>query len=289
MSADIGHFRVLRDLNPFLGHGPRDVKAYVISYPSGDLTINGWLYEPADKPMSNPSHPIDRPAPKGGAILAGHGGVWGIPVHYDHVHRRLAKAGWTVVIPSYRGEDGSDGEIEFTFGEVDDTIACGRALSELDRVDPEIIWLIGSSHGAMVNLHALATDDGHRMFRGTFSVSGVYDLPLWLDWLNENDHILLGDPDLMRIMSLDSDQLAQRSVIKVVDRITRPVMLAHGGSDSMVPVEQTTALAGALRSAGNTGVRERIEPGSEHEYIWAPERPDAVATWTEVMDIINPD
>jgi dipeptidyl aminopeptidase/acylaminoacyl peptidase len=131
----IGKFEILGALPQFLGRGPSDVNAYRVRYKSGDLDIAAWFYEPSQNPLSDPVHPIDFPAPPGAAIICGHGGVGGIPDHYDLCLRRLAKAGWTIAVPAYRGEDGSGGKIEFALGEVDDTLACLQAVQSFQYVD----------------------------------------------------------------------------------------------------------------------------------------------------------
>ncbi|HDS30257.1 MAG TPA: hypothetical protein ENN67_04350 [Firmicutes bacterium] len=289
MTGRFGEFTIIKPLSPYLGRGSREVRSHHVIYKSGDLAITAWLYLPPENYDGAPKggHPLDLPAPKGGAIVAGHGGIWGVPSHYDNVLRRLAASGWTVAAPSYRGENGSDGKIEFALGEVDDTIACWKALTSLDKIDPSRTWLLGSSHGAMVNLHLLARDDFPKEIPGAVSVSGVYDLTTWFIWMEETRHFLLEDPFFKRLLESGAEALEQRSVIYKADKIGKPIFLLHGQKDSMVPEEQTWNLANELETAGNFAYKLRIDTGAEHEYIWAPDRPGTDTTWSEILNFIE--
>jgi dipeptidyl aminopeptidase/acylaminoacyl peptidase len=294
MSDSDEKFRFIKDLPPFLGHGPTDVISQIVEFNSGNLKISGWLYQPAALASTNSPHPLDKMAMPGAAIICGHGGVGGIPAHYDVVFRRLAKAGWTVAVPSYRGEDGSDGEIEFAHGEVDDTLACMEAVEELPDVDPENIWLLGSSHGAMVSLLAAArisekskTNSGCFTIKGVIAISGIYDTSKWLDGIRNTDHLLMSDPFVRSLMKLDDQELHIRSAINVAGSIRIPVLLVHGDSDMIVPHEQSIIMADALKSSLNNSCKLHIEPGSDHEFVWGPERDHARNTWAEIAKFIG--
>ncbi|MCX6646179.1 MAG: alpha/beta fold hydrolase [bacterium] len=294
MSGSIGKFRIIKTLPLFLGHGPADVISQIVQFDSGNLKISGWLYKPTDQADKKSTHSLDTKAIPGAAVICGHGGVGGIPAHYDVVFRRLAKAGWTVAAPSYRGEGGSDGEIEFAHGEVDDTLACMKAVGELPVVDPENIWLLGSSHGAMVSLLAAAkifdtinTGGRYYKIKGVVSISGIYDICKWLDGVRKTDHLLMSDPFVRSLMKLNDQELQTRSAINVAGNIGIPVLLVHGESDMIVPHEQSIIMADALKSSGNNSCKLHIEPGSDHEFVWGPEREHARNTWAEIAKFID--
>jgi dipeptidyl aminopeptidase/acylaminoacyl peptidase len=263
------------------------VRANVVAYKSGDLKINAWLYEPpAKKGAGAKNHPIDRRAPSGLALVVGHGGIWGIPAHYDAVLRRLAAAGWTIAAPSFRGEDGSEGEVEFALGEADDMIACWKALADLPKVDPSRTWFLGSSHGAMAGLIAMSKETMPREAPGVIAGWGVYDVGGWLDWMGVVDHPMLSEPYFQAMRTMDDDSLEMRSAISMTDNIRGAILLLHGRSDTMVPIEQSEKMADAMAESGNEAAI-RFEPGADHEYIWGPERKDATNSWTAIMDFIE--
>jgi dipeptidyl aminopeptidase/acylaminoacyl peptidase len=287
----VGEFTIVKPLKPYLGRGSRDASAYHVIYKSGDLAITGWLYLPPEDYNGSPrsGHPVDLPAPDGGAMVVGHGGIWGIPAHYDNTLRRLASAGWTIAVPNYRGEGGSDGKIEFAMGEVDDAVACWKALTSLPGVNPSKTWLMGSSHGAMVNLLALCREDSGCNFPGAIAASGVYDLPQWLMWLEETGHFLLEEPVFKRLLDAGFEELEKRSVIYKVDKIRAPVFLLHGESDTMVPDSQARDMAEQLAASGHENHRLRIDIGVDHEYIWAPDRSQSIDAWSDILKFIESD
>ncbi len=289
MKTRTGEFTVVKPLRPFLDRGPRDVRAHHVLYKSGDLAISAWLYLPPEnfEPAPRSGHPLDLPAPPGGALVVGHGGIRDIPAHYDLTLRRLAASGWTIAAPGYRGEGGSDGDVEFALGEVDDTIACRQALLSLTGIDPSRTWLLGSSHGAMASLHALAREPGADEIPGAVALSGVYDLPEWFAWMKRIGHYLLDEPYFQFLLKMGADELERRSVIRYAHKIKAPVFLLHGKSDTMVPVEQTIELSKTLEKQDGAVSRLRLDKGADHEYIWAPDRPQSVNAWSEILGFIE--
>jgi len=288
MGNKAGEFTILRPLKAFMGRDNPEVRASLASYFSGGLAISCWLYRPPENYDFSPRgmHPLDMPAPEGGALVVGHGGVDGVPAHYDYVLRRLAYSGWHIAAPGYRGEDGSDGEIEFAKGEVDDTLACFEALTALPGVKAEKTWLLGSSHGAMVSLLALAKDGG-RKIPGAIVLAGVYDLFEWIDWLEESGHFLHDDAHLKAIYELSDAEKRMRSAKIVADKIEAPVMLFHGEDDTLVPCEMSKSMGDEFARTGKINYSLIIEPGEDHEYIWGPERPAARRMWDAALRFIE--
>src|SRR5262249_44512173 len=54
-------------------------------------------------------------------------------------------AGFVVMCPSFRGENGNAGNFEMMFGEVDDAAAAVRWLAAQKTVDPKRIYVFGHS------------------------------------------------------------------------------------------------------------------------------------------------
>lgn len=284
----IGEFTILRPVAPFLNRDFPGVTASLVSYFSGELAISACLYQPPENFDGAPSgmHPLDMPAPDGGAIVVGHGGIGGIPAHYDFVMRRLAGSGWHVAASNYRGEMGSDGEIEFAKGEVDDTITLWKNLTSLPGVDPAKTWLVGSSHGAMASLLALASVENPGI-PGAVALAGVYDMVLWFDWIRQTNHFLLHDAEFSPVLKLSKKELKLRSVVEVADKIDAPVYLFHGSDDSMVPPGQSEILANRFADSGKNNYRMLIELGEDHEYMWGPDRSAAIRFWDEALRFIE--
>ena len=90
-------------------------------------------------------------------LISNHGGFAGLPDWDDPKGfcALAAKAGWVMAESSYRGEDGSDGEIEVCLGEVDDVLAMLEVVRSQSYADPDRIAMLGVSHGGCVTSRAV--------------------------------------------------------------------------------------------------------------------------------------
>jgi dipeptidyl aminopeptidase/acylaminoacyl peptidase len=61
--------------------------------------------------------------------------------------RPFVEAGFVVLMPSYRGENGNPGAFERYFGEVDDAAAALEYLRNLRQVDPRYLYAAGDTMG----------------------------------------------------------------------------------------------------------------------------------------------
>jgi dipeptidyl aminopeptidase/acylaminoacyl peptidase len=284
--TEFGPFQIIRPLTPFMLRGDSSVRANIVSYKSGPLTITGWLYLPPLEKTPPPvsSHPLDLPAPPGGALIVGHGGIDGVPAHYDYALRRLAFAGWTIAAPDYRGESGSEGNVEFALGEADDLLACWTAVTSLPDVNPSSTWLLGSSHGAMASMMALSRSNCPPGIPGAIAMWGAYNIPAWLDWMEQLKHPGLNEPFIRSLLTMDESALDARSAIKHASEIRGSVLLLHGKEDTIIPYTQSVAMSEALAIAGNPNYTLRIGSPADHEYIWGPDRMEAIQGWQAIIE-----
>jgi len=143
-----------------------------VSYPSGELTVRGFLFVPPGEGA-------------GPAVVFNHGGVSGVSEDMKRRSRDLARLGYVVLAPTYRGEGGSDGVVEVAAGEVDDVLAGAQILARHPRVDPRRIAIAGSSHGALISVLAVAREP--KRFGCVAAACGVMDVVSWYHYLVEND------------------------------------------------------------------------------------------------------
>jgi dipeptidyl aminopeptidase/acylaminoacyl peptidase len=119
-------------------------------------------------------------------------------------------------------------------------------------VDRERIALVGASMGGQVALLAAA----HKPpIRAVASYSAPADLARWRD---ANPFVRDYLDDLC-----GPEGLPVRSPIFRVAQIDAPVLLIHGDKDENVSVQQTVAMADALKSHGKQ-VETLIVPGASH-------------------------
>lgn len=89
-------------------------------------------------------------------LIINHGGFEGLGTDWnsgacvDH-----ARGGRVVAQSAYRGEDGSEGEIEVCLGEVDDVLTLTRLVTQQPYADAERVSMFGLSHGGCITLRAV--------------------------------------------------------------------------------------------------------------------------------------
>jgi dipeptidyl aminopeptidase/acylaminoacyl peptidase len=219
-----------------------DIVQMEVAYPSGDLTVRGFLFLPSG---SGP----------GPAVVFNHGGVSGVSEDMKRRSHDLAGLGYVVMAPAYRGEGSSEGVVEVAKGEVDDVLAAAELLSHHPRVDAHRIAVTGSSHGALISVLAAAREPAR--FRCVVEASGVMDVVSWYRYLVENDFDV-SDSLSVAVYGHGPDDKPEafriRQAIRVAGNIQAPVLLQQGGMDRTVPPEQARLMEKILREAGHDGV-----------------------------------
>lgn len=105
-----------------------------ITYKSGDLSLKAWISK---------NHEADKKYP---AVVYLHGGFGFNEKNWEEAQAYI-DAGFILMTPMLRGENGNPGSYELLYGEVNDLIAAAEYLSEQPYVDPDHIFLAGHSLG----------------------------------------------------------------------------------------------------------------------------------------------
>jgi dienelactone hydrolase len=154
-----------------------------IVYKSGDLSLWGWFSPAPDRA---------EPAP---AVVYFHGAFSLTPDDFEAT-RRFTAAGFCVLTPTLRGENGNPGDLELLWGEVDDAVAAIDWLAARPEVDPTRVYAVGHSiGGAVAALVSLRPDAKVRL---TGSVGGIYVPQTFVRWSNSdrNRALIRFDPSV---------------------------------------------------------------------------------------------
>lgn len=109
-----------------------------VHYQSGGLSLKAWVFRPAGDPTAK--HP---------ALVYFHGGfAFGASDLYDC--KPFMDAGFVVMCPMLRGENGNPGNYELMLGEVADAEAAVGWIAEQSDVDRDRIFAFGHSVGGGV-------------------------------------------------------------------------------------------------------------------------------------------
>ncbi len=130
-----------------------------IVYQSGNLKLKAWFDKRGAKSNSAP------------ALVFLHGG-FAFGADDLEACKPFRDAGFIVLTPMLRGENGNPGYFELFYGEVDDAAAACRWLAEQAGVDKQRIYAFGHSAGGGVSSLLSLRDDAPISHSG--SVGGVY-------------------------------------------------------------------------------------------------------------------
>jgi dipeptidyl aminopeptidase/acylaminoacyl peptidase len=232
-----------------------------LAYPSGDLKVTGWLFV-------NPYSEEDIEP----CVIFNHGGVDGVTESTRALCRRLAKEGYIVFAPSYRGEDDSEGRVEVARGEVDDVLAALLLLRDHPGIRPGRFALVGTSHGALVSVLAATRPPAHELVRGVVAAYGVMDIHRWYPYLVAHGFDVSDSLTVAVYGQGPEDRpeaFAARSAVARAGQVgPMPVLLVQGGKDEVVPPEQAEAMLDALRGAGRTDDRLLLVEEGGHGFLF---------------------
>lgn len=109
--------------------------AAYVQYNSAVGPLGAWIVDPQNGVAKHPT------------VLWAHGGFALGKSDLADIYPFI-QAGFLVMLPAWRGENGNPGNFEMCFGEVDDAVAALKYLQSRDDVDPERIFAAGHSVGA---------------------------------------------------------------------------------------------------------------------------------------------
>lgn len=236
------------------------VEQAYLRYPSGDLTVTGWLF-------TDPTDDATRPL-----LVFNHGGVGGVSSGTKQLCRSYVQQGFTVFAPSYRGEDDGEGEIEVAVGEVDDVVHAIAFLEDHAKVDASRVLLAGTSHGALVSLKAACRPELCGRLQGVVAGYGVTNIYDWYQYLVDNDFDVR-DPLSLRIYGDGPqdkpDAFAERHLPNFLDTLCdAPILVLQGAKDEIVPWTQASFLHEELNARGRMQDTVAIYPTGGHGFLF---------------------
>ena len=203
--------------------------------------------------------PAGRAEKKLPLIVLPHGGPAAHDVaRFDWWAQALANQGYAVLQPNFRGSDLTRSFLAAGFGQwgrkMQTDLSDGvRYLASLGVIDPGRVCIVGASYGGYAALAGVTLDPG--VYRCAVSVAGISDLKRMLEWVNDKHYNRSNYEQrywdrFMGARGPNDPTLAEISPIKHVVAANVPVLLIHGRDDTVVPYEQSSVMADALRHAG---------------------------------------
>jgi dipeptidyl aminopeptidase/acylaminoacyl peptidase len=208
--------------------------------------------------------PPQKPLP---AIIFPHGGPSARDVaRFDPWVQLLTNRGYAVLQMNFRGSKGYGREFlksgfkQWGQAMQDDVTDGTRWLIAQGIADPEKICIYGGSYGGYAALMGAVLESG--LYACAVSLNGVSDLIAVLEYQRR---FLYSEFAGARIGDLWTDRavLKENSPVNRADRISIPVLLAHGTNDRTVRFQQSDAMANALKKAGANYQYVKIK-GADH-------------------------
>jgi dipeptidyl aminopeptidase/acylaminoacyl peptidase len=166
---------------------------------------------------------------------------------FDYLAQFLARLGYGVLQPQFRGSTGRGWSFEQAgYGQwgrksQDDITDGTHWLIDKGYADPARIIIAGASYGGYAALMGAAREPA--LYRCAISISGVADLAHLVNEVGATYGGLTSIPDVK-----ETDvPLTAISPVKHAGAIQVPVLLLHGRRDFTVPVEHSEAMERALR------------------------------------------
>lgn len=218
-----------------LGTPPGAERVYYNGGPDGSIPLIAWVsqYTPSSKP---------RPA-----VLFLHGGNATGAGHWE-LMKPYADAGFVVMLPSLRGENGQAGAFSGFYDEVDDVLAAAQYLEQLPGVDKKHVFLAGHSIGGSLSLLTAMS----RKFRAVVPISANPDAWRFFDRYKQD----------IRFNQDDPKEFLMRSAICFAPSLKCPTLLLRGTEESHFTARHTL-LVSRVKHAG-ISIQERHIPGNHN-------------------------
>ena len=192
---------------------PPDAKE--IDYVSGDLRLKAWV---SRDPGGNEKKP---------AVLFLHDG-FAFGLDDWNMAQPFRDAGYIVMIPMLRGENGLPGSYSLFYNEVNDVLAAADVLEKLTYVDGKRLYLAGHSNGGTLALLAAMTSP---RFRAAGSFSGSPDQVNWAV-VRSNMSRYGGNQEGVPFDGQNQKEFHMRSPLAFAESFKCPVRLYFGDQEA---------------------------------------------------------
>jgi acylaminoacyl-peptidase len=244
------------------------------------LDLVSYLTLPADEPAARPHAPLPM-------VLIVHGGPWGRDAYsYRGDHQWLANRGYAVLSVNYRASTGFGKEF-ITAGAKEHA---GRMHDDLiDAVDWAVaegiarrdqVAIMGISYGGYATLVGLTfTPD---VFCCGVSIVGISNLVTMLEnmppyWAGFEEFMFANYADVRT--EEGRAWLRGRSPLYRVDRIKKPLLIAHGVNDVRCKLQESDQIVAAMRERG-LPVTYVVYPEEGHGFM----RPESRTSFNAITE-----
>jgi dipeptidyl aminopeptidase/acylaminoacyl peptidase len=214
-------------------------------------------------------------------LVVNHGGMSGIDERVLGRGRSLCERGYAVMLPSFRGEDGSEGDIDVAGGDVRDVLAALALLSGREDVDPRRLGMWGNSRGGLTTLLAAQQTNALRCVVTSAAILSAEDL--YEIFASRQDPQLA---EVLRMMggtpSEHPAEYARRSPLTHMERLRCPLLVLHALDDTVVSVRSAREIRASLGHTAHSDYTVSIFDSGGHRVAF--DNPAASAALDAFLD-----
>ncbi len=214
--------------------------------PEGSIPLVAWI---------SPYETTAKPKP---AVLFLHGGNATGDGHWE-LMKPYVEAGFVVMLPSFRGENGQEGAFSGFYDETSDALAAAHYLENLPGIDRDRFFLAGHSNGGTLSLLSSMT----RKFRASVPISAGVNSWRFFNRYTED----------IRFDVTDSKEFVMRSSVCFGPSLKCPTLLLRGTEerpfdrDHQLLMDRARAAGVSIEAKTLPGTHNGVVPGAVHESI----------------------
>lgn len=208
-----------------------------VVYSSSGLRVVAYVFAPSPRPAT----PMPVVVFNRGSYVRGD-----IGAELATLMGRLARSGFMVIAPLYRGSDGGEGRDEMGGADLADLMNVVPLAARLEFADTTRLFLYGESRGGMMVFQALREGFPAR-------AAAVFGAFTDMDSLIASDPALYDKlcPSIWPDFATTREAIVtRRSALRWAERMHAPLLLMHGGADNGVSPAQSLHLAARLQRLG---------------------------------------
>ncbi len=225
-------------------------RVHTIEYAAQDgLPIEGVLTWP---PQADTSKPLP-------LVVLPHGGPASHDtVTYDYMAQYIARLGYLVLQPNFRGSTGyGDAFMRAGDGEwgrkMQTDLSDGiTALANRGWADPDRVCIAGYSYGGYAALAGIAFQPD--TYKCAIAGMGISDLNVMMNYERDTTRKYSWVVDYWERVIANNEsnraRLTEASPINAIDQIKAPLLMIHGDKDTIVDIEQSELMLKAMKAAG---------------------------------------
>ncbi len=209
------------------------------------------------------------PKAKQPLIIFPHGGPQGRDYEgFNYWTQFFISRGWSVLQPNFRGSSGygknfvESGFQQWGLKMQDDITDATQWVIKHKNIDPNRVCIVGASYGGYAAL--MATIKTPQLIKCAVSFAGVSNLQKLISHRNKYYGGKKFTSETIGNQTWDWSRLNETSPSEQANKIKAPLLIIHGESDRVVPIEQSNILIEELESAGNENFQFIELPNGTH-------------------------